>query len=65
MKGKLKFTDLKTKKPFSTNKYMLKSKKIISKKTKKPRMMYYAMTTSPSGRKTAMIVSADTYKANK
>ena len=64
-KQALKFRDLKAKKSFKTTKYTLKSKKIVSKKTKKSRMMYYAMATAPSGSKSAVIVSEVTYKSNK
>lgn len=56
----LKFRDLKKKKSFKSSKYTLKSKKLKSGRT-----MYYAMTTAPSGSKSAVIVSKDTYKANK
>lgn len=51
--AKLKFTDLKTKKPFFTDEFVLK-------KTKRGVRM--AIAISPSGRKTARFVAKDFVK---
>ncbi len=56
---KIKFYDVKGKKSFMSNKFVLKVKK-----TKK-RTTYFAVASAPSGIKAWRIISKDFYKKNK
>ena len=58
---KIKFYDVKKKKGFTSNKFVLKTKR--NPRTK--RMTYFAVTTAPSGIKSWRIVSKDFYMRNK